>query len=163
MTQPRPTPIQPDGILDGLKWGCIFRGAVLDIALTWLVSIPLTLLLIGPGVLSKDDATFEDALRQALSSPEGLLWSAVLGLAATIIGAYYGARRAGTLHVSHGGWVAAVSVILGLPFYLLSTAESASAYPMWYEAVGLAAMVPAGMLGGYLASRGRGVNGPADR
>ncbi len=152
MTQPRPTPIHPDGILDGLKWGCIFRGAVLDIALTWLVSIPLTLLLIGPGVLSKDDATFEDALRQALSSPEGLHWSAVLGLAATIIGAYYGARRAGTLHVRHGGWVAVVSMVLGLAFQLVSTAGSSSAYPFWYEAVGLAAMVPAGMLGGFLAS-----------
>ncbi len=153
--EPTPTPIQPAGFLDGLQWRWIFRGALLDIALTVAGSIPLILWLAGAAAFSEDDAAAHDALDQALSSPEGLFWSAVLGLAATIVGAYYGARRAGTLHVRHGGWVAVVSMVLGLAFQLLSTAGSSSAYPFWYEAVGLAAMVPAGMLGGYLASRVR--------
>jgi hypothetical protein len=145
MSAPSPAPIQPEGVFDGLRWGCIFRGALLDIALTVAGSIPLALWLAGP------DA--REALDRALTSPEGLLWSALLGLAATIVGAWYGARRAGALHVRHGGWIAVVSIALGLPFQLLSAGGSAGAYPFWYEAAGLAAMLPAGMLGGLLASR----------
>jgi cellobiose-specific phosphotransferase system component IIC len=149
--QPAPTPIQPEGFLDGLRWGCILRGALLDIALTVAGSIPLTLWLAGPGALSEDETTAREAL-DALSSPEALFWGAVLGIAATIVGAYYGAHRAGTLHVRHGGWVAVVSIVLGLPFMLLSAAETSAAQPSWYEAIGMIAMLPAGMLGGFLAS-----------
>jgi len=149
-----PTPIQPDGILDGLRWGCVLRGAVLDIALTLVLSIPLVLWLAGPAAFSEDDAAAQKTVDQALSSPEGLFWGAVLGLAATIIGAYYGARRAGALHVRHGGWVAVVSMALVFPLQLSSTAAS-SAAPLWYEILSLAAMIPAGLLGGFLASRVR--------
>jgi hypothetical protein len=102
--QPAPTPIQPEGFLDGLRWGCILRGALLDIALTVAGSIPLTLWLAGPGALSEDETTAREAL-DALSSPEALFWGAVLG-----------------------------------------------AQPSWYEAIGMIAMLPAGMLGGFLAS-----------
>ncbi len=160
--EPTPTPIQPAGFLDGLQWRWIFRGALLDIALTFAGSIPLTLWLAGPAAFSEDDAAAQDAL-EALSSPEGLFWGAVLGLTATIVGAYYGARRAGRLQAVHGGWVAVVSILLGLPFYFLSASEPISSYPLWYEVVGLIAMVPAGMLGGVLASRMGGVNGRGHR
>jgi hypothetical protein len=147
------TPIQPEGIFDGLRWGCVLRGALLDIALSIAASIPLVLWLAGPGAMSEDEATAREAMDRALASPEGLLWSAAIGLAATVIGAWYGARRAGALHVRHGGWVAVASVVIGLPLQLSSASDPAGTPPFWYEAAGLAAMIPAGMLGGFLAGR----------
>jgi hypothetical protein len=146
-------PIEPDGPLDGLQWGCILRGALLDIVLTVLGSVPLTLLLVGPSDLPQDEEAAAQALRQAMVTPEGLFWSLVLGIAATTIGGWYGARRAGVLHVRHGGWVAVVSMVLGLPFYLAPPEPGVAITPLWYEFAGLVAMVPAGVLGGWIAGR----------
>ena len=146
-------PIEPDGLFDGLQWGCILRGALLDIVLTVLGSVPLTLLLVGPADLPQDEEAAAEALRQAMVTPEGLFWGLVLGIAATAVGGWYGAQRAGALHLRHGGWVAVVSMVLGLPFYAAPSEAGAAATPLWYEFAGLVAMLPAGLLGGWIAAR----------
>jgi hypothetical protein len=146
----QPNPIRPEGMFDGLRWSWVFRGALLDLALTIAGSIALTLWLAGSAAFSQDEAVAREALERAFSSPEGLAAGALLGLTATLVGAWYGARGAGVLHVRHGGWIAVMSLVLGLPLQL---AGGGSDYPFWYEALGMTAMLPVGMLGGLLASR----------
>lgn len=142
--------IEPEGIFDGIRWGCVVRGALLDVVLTMVGSVPLLLLLAGPEAFSEEE-TAQAAVDQVLASPEGLFWAAMMGLTATVIGAWYGARRAGVYPLRHGGWVAVVSAALAVPFLLVPGTESSAPTPAWYEAAGLAAMLPAGLLGGALA------------
>ena len=101
--------------------------------------------------LDEDSAAAQQVLEAPMASPEARLWGAALGLFATLAGAFYGARRAGVLHVRHGGWVAMASLVLGLPVYLNPGVQGSDALPLWVEMLGLAAMLPAGMLGGFLA------------
>jgi len=153
MNTPHPPALEPEGVFDGLKWGCIVRGAVLDIVLTVVASIPLLFLLSGGASFSDDEEVATRATDEALASREGMVLSALVGLSATVIGAYYGARRARTLHIRHGGWVAITSLLLGLPFMFLPGAQSNVPTPVWYDALTMVAMLPAGVLGGAIAKR----------
>jgi hypothetical protein len=143
-------PIEPEGIFDGLRWDCIVRGALLDIVLTVVGSVPLILFLAGSDAFSEDQHASDQAIERALTSPEGVLWGTLLGLAATLAGSCYGAWRAGQHHVRHGGWVAVVSLVLALPLSLVSAPRSV---PLFYELLGLVGMLPAGLLGGLVARR----------
>lgn len=154
MTTSQPPSIDPEGLFDGLKWGCIVRGALLDTALTILVVSPLVLMLAGSALFAEDPEVANKAIDHALASPEGLLLSALLGLSATVAGAYYGARRAGQQYLRHGGWVAVVSLLVSLPFLLLPEAQSSIPNPAWYDLSTIAAVVPAGLLGGAIARAG---------
>ena len=149
-TQP-PPPLEPEGLFDGLRWGCIVRGALLDILLTTLAYIPMLLLLVGPEAFSEDDGAASEAIDQAMASPEGLLLGAIVGLAATVAGAYYAARRAGVHHLRHGGWVAVVSLLLAVPFLFSPDFQSSARNPVWYDVLSIAATLPAGLLGGAIA------------
>ena len=151
MSSPSPAPIEPDGLLDGLDWGSILRGALLDVFLTILASIPLLLYLAGPEAFAEDESVASQAVDEALASPEGLALSFAIGFAGTVAGAYYGSRRAGAFHVRHGGWIAVVSLLLAVPFYLVPGAGSTPSIPLWYDVLGILATVPAGLLGGLLA------------
>jgi len=131
MNTPHPPALEPEGVFDGLKWGCIVRGAS----------------------FSDDEEVATRATDEALASREGMVLSALVGLSATVIGAYYGARRARTLHIRHGGWVAITSLLLGLPFMFLPGAQSNVPTPVWYDALTMVAMLPAGVLGGAIAKR----------
>ncbi len=158
MSQGPPAPIEPHGIFDGLKWGCIVRGALLDILLTAIASIPLVLLLAGPAAFSENQEVADEAMERALTSPEGLFWGMLIGFSATVAGACYGALRAGTHYLRHGGWVAVVSLALGLPLLLLPTTQGSAANPFWYDAISITGMLPAGLLGGLLARKFRGAD-----
>jgi hypothetical protein len=85
------------------------------------------------------------------AEPRFLLWSMVLGLSCTVLGGFVGARRAGALHVRHGGWVAVASAVISLLFMLLPEDASGVAVPLWYDAIGWVLLLPAGLLGGALA------------
>lgn len=151
MNPSRPPALEPDGVFDGLQWGCIVRGALLDIGLTLVASIPLLFLLAGDASFSDDEEIARRATDEALASREGLVLGAVVGLSATVIAAYYGARRARTLHVRHGGWIAITSLLLGLPFLFMPGAQSSVPNPVWYDVFTMVAMLPAGVLGGAIA------------
>lgn len=148
-----PPPIEPEGLLDGLQWPAILGGAVLDNVLTVLAMIPLTLLLAGKEGLAEDEEAAGRALDQATASPEFLALAAVCGLAITVYAAFWVARRAGTLHVRHGGWTAVASALLGTLLLLVPGAGEGPQPPVWYDALGLVCMLPAGLLGGWLAFR----------
>ena len=151
MRQDPLAPIEPERILDGLRWGCIVRGVLLDIVLTIAASIPLLLVLAGPTAFSEDADTANEAVYTVLTSPEGLFWTLVIGLLGTVVGGYYAARRAGSHHLRHGGWVAVVSLALSLPFVLLSAGQGDAGNPFWYDALSIVCMLPAGLLGGMIA------------
>lgn len=150
MTSP-PSPIEPDGLLDGLRWSAIFRGALVDLVATFVGGI-LLLIFLFPAEALEEGAAGDRALDAAMVTPEGLFWTAVVGFAGTVCGGYYGARRAGTHPVRHGGWVAVASLLITFPFLLTPLGETSAPAPAWYDALGIALMLPAGVLGGFLAS-----------
>ncbi len=101
----QPSPIEPDGLFDGLRWSPIVRWAALDIVLTLVLVVPVMLYLAGAAALSDDEETATQALNAALASPDFLLWSFVLGLSITVYAGFRASRAAGTLHLRHGGWI----------------------------------------------------------
>jgi hypothetical protein len=148
-----PNPIEPDGLLDGLKWGSILFGAVLDNVLTVLGFGLLTASLAGEDAFSQDEEAAKRALQELASSPEFLLFGLLVGVAATATAAFVGARRAGVHHVRHGGWIALCSAALSIVPYLLPGSEPTHSPPVWYEALGWCLLLPSGLAGGYLAAR----------
>lgn len=153
MGRPPYQPVEPEGIFDGLQWPFIIRGALLDIVLTLVGTIVLMSWLVGPEVFSGDEELIEKAFDEVARSPSGLFGAAALGTAATAAGGYYAARHAGALFSRHGGWVGAVSLLLAVPFLLVPSAHPPEPLPFWYDALSYAVVVPAGCLGGLLASR----------
>lgn len=150
MTHPS-RPIEPEGLLDGLQWSSILLGAALDNVLTLLGYA----LLIGwlAGGEAPSEEMDEAAFQQLLSSPEFLVLGLGVGVSATVVAAFIGARRAGVHHVRHGGWIAVCSVALSLLLYLVPGSEPGADPPIWYEALGWCLLLPSGLAGGYLASR----------
>ncbi|MEN8182637.1 MAG: hypothetical protein ABFS46_08890 [Myxococcota bacterium] len=148
-----PRPIEPDGLFEGLRWSSIVLGAVLDNVLTLLGYGLLTTGLAGADAFSENEAAAERAFQDVVSSPEFLLLGLLVGVSATVIAAFVGARRAGVHHVRHGGWIAVCSVAFSLVFYLVPGSEPAPSPPVWYEALGWCLLLPSGLAGGYLAAR----------
>jgi len=147
-----PSPIEPEGMLDGIQWGKVASGAALDLLATWVVSVPLVLWLAGGAALGDDEEAAERAIDQAVASPEFLWLGAVVGLGITAAVAFWVARRAADRHVLHGGWTAVASVLLGFALSLV-TGDAGTRPPFWYEALGYAQVVPTGMAGGWLAAK----------
>ena len=144
------SPIEPDGLLDGLQWSSILRGAILDHVLSLAAMIPLYLRF-DSDAFSEDAASAERAMERLFASSEFLFWSAAVGLAITVYAGLWVSRRAGALHLRHGGWTAATALVLGTLFLLLPGANEGPAPPLWYETLGVVLMVPAGVLGGWIA------------
>ena len=155
-----PPSIEPKGLLEDIRWRAVLFGVVVDTVLTIFASGILLLWAAGPEASSFDEEAAAQAVAAALVSPEYLLLSLAVGLLATLIGAYAGARRAGTSHVRHGGWIAVCSALLGLSLYLLPGAHTEPTPPFWYDAVGLALILPAGLLGGLVAAFRNGTVAP---
>jgi hypothetical protein len=147
------TPIEPDGVFTGLRWGAILFGAFVDIAATILTST-LLLAAVEPAVLSQDDAVAREAISRMNTSHVYVLGSIALGALCTVLGAFLGARSAGRLHVRHGGWIAVTSALLGMLMLLVdpsAAADPSTAVPLWAEALGWLLILPAGVAGGALA------------
>ena len=150
--EPQPFPVEPQGILEGISWRAVLFGTIVDIALTVFATAILMLWVAGPDAFSPDEEVAEQAVDAALLSPEFLLFGFIAGILATAIGAYVGARRATVFHVRHGGWIAVCSALVSLLFLLVPGATSEPTPPLWYDALGFALMLPAGLLGGLLAA-----------
>ena len=149
----RPSPIEPEGLFDGLRWTAILRGAVLDNVLTIASIFPILWLVAGGDAFSDDEETARQAIDQGLASPEFLLWSSLVGAVITVYAAFWAARKAGVLHLRHGGWTAVASAALASLFLLVPGATTDPQTPLWHDALALALTVPSGLLGGWLASR----------
>jgi hypothetical protein len=145
-------PIEPEGMFDGLSAPAILLGAFVDIATT---TIAMTLLVwwIAPDVMSQDQAASRKALEECYATTTYVTGNVVLGALGTVLGAFIGARRAGRLHVRHGGWIAVTSTAIGFLLTLLSApAQVDAANPLWAEALAWLLILPAGMSGGALAA-----------
>ncbi len=152
MTQ-SPSPIEPDSVFDGLRWSPILRGAVLDNVLTLFALLPIMLYVAGIEAFSEDEETANQAIGEAIVTPEFLLMSFFVGISVTVYAAYWASRRARVFHLRHGGWTAVASAALASVFLLVPGATTGPQRPLWYDGLAFALMVPAGVFGGWLASK----------
>jgi hypothetical protein len=146
------SPIEPDGILDGLHWSPILRWGILDVVLTMAVVLPVMFYVAGAEVLTDDEEGAYQAIDAAVASSEFLLWSIVLGLSVTVFTSFRAARAADAFYLRHGGWTAVAAATFGALFLFLPGVESETQAPLWYDAMSYGLMLPAGVLGGWLAS-----------
>src|SRR5688572_11397230 len=96
-------PIEPEGTFDGLRAQAILLGAFVDIAAT-TIAVTALVLWLAPDVMSKDPAVSRKALEETHATTTWVTANVALGALGTVVGAFVGARRAGQLHVRHGGW-----------------------------------------------------------
>jgi hypothetical protein len=148
-----PSPIEPEGVFDGLRWSAILSGAILDNVLTFLILTPLVIYFAGPDALSQNEETSSAAIERVMGAPKYLIGSFVVGTLITTFAAFWAARRAGVSFLRHGGWTAVMSAALALVLFVLPGASSGPPSPWWYDALAYALMIPAGVFGGWLASK----------
>ncbi len=121
----------------GLKIKAILFGFLVDTIGTMAVAFVLLFAMAERGFSENEVAT-------RMHGPSGLLLMLLLGLGFTVVGGYVAGRTARQAEILHGAAVAAIGMVLGL--FLREPG-----LPLWYEAFSFAAMIPAGMAGGYLA------------
>jgi hypothetical protein len=145
-------PIEPEGTFAGLSWAAILLGAFIDIAFTEIAGTAL-LLWLAPELASQDQARVSEVLAELAASTSYVAASLALGALGTMLGAFVGARRAGQLHVRHGGWIAVTSTAIGALIMLLEPpARDAADFPFWAQATAYLLILPAGVIGGALAA-----------
>jgi putative membrane protein (TIGR04086 family) len=143
----RPERIEPTGFFTGIQFRPIIIGVIIDTLATFALVTAYYALFVAEELAAQGGAA-EDAFAQYWSSSEGLIASLILGSLGTLIGGFYAAYKAGTLEMKHGALVGVGSIILGL---LLQSGSAESDLPDWFMAISLAAAIPAGAIGGFLA------------
>ncbi len=133
----------------GLKFKAVLLGFLVDTVGTLGVAFVLLFAMAARGLS-------EDEVAARMHGPSGLLLMLILGLGFTVGGGYIAGRTARQEEILHGVSVAGLGIVLGL--FLRDPGV-----PLWYEAVSLAAMIPAGMAGGYLAGERNGKRNAAGR
>lgn len=152
MNEPhRPPAIEAPGIFEGLRPRAILLGVIVDNLATLLSSLLLVSYFAAQQGLGQDGQISEEALEGIASSEDFLLASLVVGLACTSLGAYVGARRAGSSYARHGGWIGVGSALMALVISL-SSGPAPSPPPLWLELAGYLLVIPAGVLGGLFAA-----------
>jgi hypothetical protein len=86
----------------------------------------------------------QDEVVARMKTASGEFLSLIIGLGCTVLGGYVAGRMAGRAEVMHGALVAGIGMLVAL---LLRE----SGVPTLYDIAGFAGMLPAGMLGGYMA------------
>jgi hypothetical protein len=127
--------------LTNIKLKAIVVGALVDNIVTMFIMMLLMTALVSQG-LSQDEVVAR------MKSPSGLLLNLIIGLGCTCLGGYVAGRIARQSEVLHGSLVAGAGMVLAL---LLRE----SGLPGWYDILGFAGMLPAGMLGGHMARQQR--------
>jgi hypothetical protein len=147
----RSAPIEPEGTFDGLSASAILLGAFVDLAAT-TIAVSALVLWLAPDVMSRDPGVSRKAFEEYRVTPIYVTANVALGALGTVVGAFVGARRAGQLHVRHGGWIAVTSTAIGVLLGVLSPAPPAEpASPLWAEALAWLLILPAGVIGGAIA------------
>jgi hypothetical protein len=127
--------------LSDIKIKAVLVGAVVDNAGTLFVLTLLATALVSTGLS-------EDEVMNRMKSTSGLLLGMIIGLGCTLLGGYIAGRMAGRAERIHGALVAIIGMVIALIF-------RDSGIPAWFDIAGFAAMLPAGMAGGYLAEQRR--------
>lgn len=142
-----PESLGPRGVFSGLKAWPIFAGVIADIVSTYILGTILLFILLF-GQYGKDIP--QEALTNVTIIDENILWFSILGTVCTVLGGFVGSRMAGTEEIRHGGWIGAVSLIFSVLMEL--NTDTGQTYPEWLTIVSVAVIIPAGVLGGYIAS-----------
>jgi hypothetical protein len=126
--------------IQDLRFKAILIGVCVDTFGTLIVATALFSAMAAAGIP-------EAEINIRLHGMSGLSLMMILGLCFTVIGGYVAGRTAGRVEILHGAIVAGIGLVLGLFF-------REPGLPLWYEAAGFAAMIPAGVAGGYIAREG---------
>jgi putative membrane protein (TIGR04086 family) len=146
---PTPPPaLEPRGFFSGIRVRPVIVGAVVDYVATHILIVLYLFASLGKDGGVSEEA-LEEALRDAVTSQDGLFTLLLIGALGTILGGYIAGRIAKTEEVKHGALVGAVSLILAALQAGASGAESL--VPYWYQLSGYLLAIPVGALGGYLA------------
>lgn len=124
----------------GLRFKAVIWGVLADTVGTLVVATVLFLAMAAAGIPAAE-------ITVRLRGFSGLMLMLLLGLSFTLIGGYVAGRTAGRVEILHGAIVAGIGLILGL--FLREPG-----LPLWYETISFAAMIPVGMMGGYIAKEG---------
>jgi hypothetical protein len=127
--------------LSDIKLKAVILGALADNAGTLFAMILLAALLMTAGIR-------EAEVMDRLKSTSGLLLGLIIGLGCTAGGGYIAGRIAKQAEVLNGAVVAVIGMAIALIF-------RDGGDPMWFDIVGFACMLPAGMAGGLLAQQRR--------
>jgi hypothetical protein len=127
--------------LSDIKIKALLAGAVVDNMGT------LTLMTLLAAALVSTGLTDVEVMRR-MKSTSGLLLGLIIGLSCTIAGAYLAGRMARGAEVLHGALVAFIGTVMALIF-------REGVVPLWFDIAGFAGMLPAGLVGGYLAQKHR--------
>ena len=142
-----PESTEPGGMFSGLKAWPIFAGAITDIIFTYLFGTILLFVFL----YRKYGADIpQEALTNITIVDDNIVWFSILGFICTMLGGFVGSRMAGSEEIRHGGWVGAVSLIFSVLMEL--NTGTGEAYPQWLTIISVAIVIPAGVLGGYIAS-----------
>jgi hypothetical protein len=123
-----------------LKFKAIVLGVLVDTIGTLVIATILIFAMAASGLPA-------DEITARMHGFSGILLMLIFGLGFTLAGGYVAGRTAGQSEILHGAIVAGTGMVLGLFF-------RETGLPLWYEIVSFAAMVPAGMAGGYIAREG---------
>jgi len=136
--------------LDGLSVRAILLGVVVDSLASFAAGLVLATIFVAPHTDGAGKVD-QEALEALARSSEFLLVNILAGLSCTAFGAYVGARRAGGAFIRHGAWIALGSAGLALMFFAAQP-PTAEPLPLWIDISRFALLLPAGVLGGALAS-----------
>jgi hypothetical protein len=123
-----------------LKFKAILAGALVDTIGTLAIATILILAMATAGIPG-------DEITARMRGLSGITLMLIFGLGFTLVGGYVAGYAAGQSEILHGAIVAGIGLVLGLFF-------RETGLPLWYETISFAAMVPAGMAGGYIAREG---------
>ena len=124
-----------------IKLKAVIVGAIVDNVGTMVVMLFLMTALASQGIS-------QDEVIARMKSQSGLLLNLILGLGCTFLGGYVAGRMARRSEVLHGALVAGAGMVLALLY-------RESGLPPWYDIIGFAGMLPAGMFGGHIARQRR--------
>lgn len=125
-----------------LKLKAVIVGAIVDNVGTIVAMLILMTALASQGISQEEVVA-------RMKSPGGLVLNLILGLGCTFLGGYVAGRMARRSEVLHGALVAGAGMVIALLWHEVGI-------PLWYDIIGFAGMLPAGMLGGHAAQQRRG-------
>jgi hypothetical protein len=144
-----PPSIEPTGFFSGVQIVPVIIGVVVDYIAT---EIAMAAFIFGyvAKELSKQGELTDEAIAKYIVTPEGLTAVLIIGSLCTALGGFVAARRAGALEIKHGAFVGLGSLIVSLVQH--STQQQSIELPEWFNFASIVAVIPAGAVGGFVAS-----------
>jgi len=151
-----PAAVEPTGFFEGVQIRPVIFGVVIDYIATF-AGIYAYFFVYVAKELSKKGEVSPEVITTFMLSDEGLMIGFVIGMLGTMIGGFVAARKAGVLEIKHGAFVAVGSLVVSAIEQAMQ--EESVPLPEWFRFLSVAATIPAGALGGYLAEKFKGLVG----